>query len=282
MRTSQLAVGSILIAATVSVASVARPAGESEPAEPLAVVPWTPYLGKLHTITVAIGDTDAPFLFDTGGGATCITPELAGEIGCEPYGQASGFRLSGERVTFQWCDDAVLTVAGVPLSVELSVFDIMSLLGDAPPLGGLVSVHTFARQPFTIDFDGTQLILESEASLRARIEDLQPLSARFAHQAGGASLDPFIEVRAETGTLWLELDSGNLGRTILAPHTAQQLGLATTEDQVVALDIMGLGPVPLQVRFLDGCIYDGVVGVEFFQGRLVTIDATRGEIWAGR
>jgi hypothetical protein len=263
----------VLIAAALTVAHSAYAA------EPLAVVPLTPYVGELRTIPVRIGEAQYPFLFDTAGGATCVTVEMAEEIGCDPWGRASGFRLSGERVEFQWCGDEAIEVGGVSLGVELSVFDLMSLLGNAPPLGGLASVHTFAEQPFTLDLDGNVLILESEASLRERVRSARQLSGRYAHQAGGASLDPFVEVNAEVGTLWMELDSGNLGRTILAPHAGGQLGLASTGESVASLDVVGLGPVSLQLRFVESCIYDGVLGVELFRGRTFTFDPEAGRIW---
>lgn len=249
-------------------------------AEPAAEVPLVPYVRQLRTVDVRIGDIERPFLFDTGGGATCIIPELAAEVGCEPFGRLSGFRLSGERLDFERCGTMTVHVGGVPLDVAVVLFDINALLEDLPPLGGLISVHTFGDQPITIDLPGNRLVLESDASLAERTASMFPLNARYAHQAGGASLDPFIEVRAETGNLWLELDSGNISRTLLAPHAMEQLGLASLEDQMLALDIVGLGPVPLEVRLKEDCIYDGVLSAELFEGHVLTFDAPNGRLWA--
>lgn len=251
-------------------------------AEPLATIELSPYVGKLRTITLRIGDVTGPYLFDTGGGVTCISPEVAGQVGCTPWGHAAGFRLTGEQIAFQWCGDMSLGAGPVPVMVEVSVFDLGALLGDAPPLNGLASVHTFEHQPFTLDVDQGVLILESPLSLARRAAGMARLTARFANQAGGASVDPFVEVHAETGTLWLELDSGNIGRTLLAPHAFEQLGLESTDDQVAELDIAGLGPVPLEIRMIEGCIYDGVLSIELFEGRRITFDAEGGEIWASR
>jgi hypothetical protein len=249
-------------------------------AEPLATVSLDSYVGALRTIDVRIADTRARFLFDTAGGITCITPQLAAELRCEPYGRSSGFRHSGERIDVERCGDMTLVVGDLPLEVEVTVFDILALIGDAPPVGGLVSVHTFARHAFTVDLDGGRLVLESDDSLAERVATMRSLSARFAHQAGGASLDPFVEVAARRGSLWLELDSGNVGRTILAPSAATQLGIEATGESTVTLELIGLGETPLSVRFLEDCIYDGVLGIEMFRGRTITFDPRVGRIWA--
>jgi len=249
-------------------------------AAPLAVVPLEPYVGKLVTIPVRIGDVETSFLFDTAGGATCVTPEVAAQLGCEPYGGATGFRFTGERVTMTWCGERHVEVGGVAQEVMLSVFDLMRLLGELPEVGGLASVHTFADQPFSLDVDGGRLVLESEASLAARVRSARPIRARFAHQAGGASLDPFVAVDAPRGVLWMELDSGNIGRTLLAPHAVTQLGFPTQADTVAPLRVVGLEPASLQLRVVDSCIYDGVLSLEVFRDRVFTFDPATDRIWA--
>jgi len=249
-------------------------------AEPVAEIPLSPYVGKLRTIPLTVGGVERTFLFDTAGGITCVIPEITAEVGCEPWGRGTGFRHSGEPIHAEWCGDMSVEAGGVALTVEVSVFDLMPLLGNAPPVDGIASVHTFRDRPFTIDFDGGMVILESGASLEERIRHASELSARFAHQAGGASVDPFVEVRAEVGTLWMELDSGNIGRTILAPQVPAQLGIPAETD-AAPLEVVGLGPVSLSLRVKDPCIYDGVLSVEIFEGRTFTFDPVAGRIWSG-
>lgn len=266
--------GLVLPMIVVAVGTAARAA------EPVAEIPLTPYVGKLRTIPLTMRGVERTFLFDTAGGITCVIPEITAEVGCEPWGRATGFRHSGEPIQVEWCGDLPIEAGGVPLTVEVSVFDLMPLLGNVPPIDGIASVHTFADRPFTVDLDGGMLILESEASLDERVRRATELSARFAHQGGGASLDPFVEVQAKVGTLWMELDSGNIGRTILAPHVPLQLGIPPTSD-AAPLDVVGLGPVPLALRVKDPCIYDGVLSVDIFEGRTFTFDPVAGRIWSG-
>ena len=42
-----------------------------------AVVPLSPWAGLLRSVTVTVDGTAHPFIFDTGGGTTMITPEVA-------------------------------------------------------------------------------------------------------------------------------------------------------------------------------------------------------------
>ena len=66
-------------------------AAESPGAQRVALVD---YLEVLQTVDVEIGGRRLPFLFDTAGGATLVTPALANDIGCEPFGRATGSRAS--------------------------------------------------------------------------------------------------------------------------------------------------------------------------------------------
>ncbi|HJZ12282.1 MAG TPA: hypothetical protein VJ521_09035, partial [Acidobacteriota bacterium] len=113
---------------------------------------FKPYLGRLRTVEASIHNRSYPFLFDTGGGLTIITPAVAKEIGCAPWGRIIAHRMDGQTVPFQRCGSADIGLNGMIVNTEVFVFDLMALLPkDVPPLGGILSLHTFMNHAITIN-----------------------------------------------------------------------------------------------------------------------------------
>lgn len=242
------------------------------------------HVGMFVSIQVGVGERTMPFLFDTGGGLTFITPALADELGLEQFGRVTGFRMNGERLDLIRCEEVTLRVGPRDIRTELAVFDMMSLL---PPgcaeVGGIVSLHTFKDQSITIDLSSAVLRLETASSLQRRVETMAPLNARFSHQASGSSIDLFVEVRAKTGSLWLEVDTGNIGPVLLATHALRQLGLieekgAGNWSGEVPLDIIGLDEIKVSAVEAD-LIYDGVLNFETIKQLILTIDFPNERAW---
>lgn len=86
------------------------------------------------------GDT-LTLLFDSGGGATLITPSLALRLGCHAYGRDVGHRMTGESVEFQQCDSLTLTFSGWQRRfTPVAVFDVNALLpAELPRLDGVLA-----------------------------------------------------------------------------------------------------------------------------------------------
>jgi hypothetical protein len=261
----------------------------SEPAtgqqlEP-AVILLDDYAGALQTASVEVAGRTLPFLFDTGGGVTVVTTELARQAGREPFGRISAFRMSGERVDAERCGSMILGIGGHVVEVETAVFDLMSLLPQGwPELGGLLSLQTFRDEAITLDLGAGKLIVESDSSLDERLSLMQPMSARLGLQAGGSSVDLFVEVRAEQGSLWLELDSGNTGHVLLAPHALRQLGLeegAEADVRTLTLEFVGLGPIEVLARERE-MIYDGLLNLDTMKRLVLTADLETGRLWGMR
>jgi len=280
-------VGSVLgLCLLLSVGCAARGVTVSERTTqaPMATLPLKPYFGDLKSIDVTAGDKTVPFLFDTGGGLTCITPEVARNVGCTPFGRLTGFRSIGERLDLERCGKIPLRLGSASLEIELAVFDLMPLLkqqGDVPLAGGMASLDMFAGLPLTLDFTHGTLVIESPASLVERVKSMKPISVRFQRQAGGAALDLFLEIQAKTGTIWLEVDSGNAGPVRLSPHAIKQLGLnASLNDRVdVTLEVRGLGALPNDA-YVDERIYDGLLNTIFLKQIVLTVDFSTGRAWA--
>jgi hypothetical protein len=246
-------------------------------------IPLLPYIGTLKSVSVTVGGNALPFILDTGGGFTMVTPDVAKSIGRMPFGRLTGFRHSGERIDTQRCGNVTIRLGSVDISSEAAVFDLMAVLkqyGDLPVVGGLLSLNSFEKTPVTLDYAAQKLIVESPPTLKQRVKDMKPLSIRLSRQAGGAALDVFVEVAAKVGNVWLELDSGNNGPVMLSKHAMEQLGLDPAQKaQPVTLDVVGLGPFKSDAAAAD-LIYDGLLNVAFFNDTIVTLDLASGKAWA--
>jgi hypothetical protein len=64
----------------------------SQAAVPQAEIALRPYMGPLKSIQVAVGKETLPFILDTGGGFTIITPEVARKTGCIPVRRQNSMR----------------------------------------------------------------------------------------------------------------------------------------------------------------------------------------------
>lgn len=270
---------SIVIAATtVGLSPLHRPGHSENPVD----ISLQPYAGTaLRTVIVTIGDSSRSFILDTGAGFTVITPDETVAAGCTPFGRVVGFRADGQQLAMQRCGPARLHIGGYDAVGEVGVFDLKALLGPgAPPTGGLVGLASFGDRAVTLDFGHDCLTVETPRSLAARVRSMRPIHVRLARGAGG-DVVPFIEVRADTGTLWLEVDSGNNGPVFLAPHALRQLGLTIPNGKRTAtsLDVIGLGPVPISAAQRE-MVFDGQLDPAFLDQIVLTIDLGQRRAWA--
>lgn len=263
--------------------STLRAPGGGAPSGAALEIPLEPYLGKLRTVEVEVAGRRMPFLFDTAGGVTLVTPEVAAEAGCEPFGRAVGFRHDGEPVNLERCRGLSLAVAGRPTREdEVAVWDLMALLQGAPEVGGLVSLASFEGETVTLDLGRGRLYLEPGAGLPARLAGAKALTVRAARQGGGAAFDLFVAVDSPRGPLWFELDSGALSPVLVASHAAELLGLdlSPEEGRPATLPIAGLGPVEVMAQEKPDLIYDGLLNAAFLENLVITMDLDEIQAWA--
>jgi hypothetical protein len=282
-RQASMRVLSVIAAMAIAAGACNRPGSTpagSRTAAPIEIG-MTQYLGDLRTIPLTIGNWTGKVLFDTGGGFDLVTPAVADSIGCAPVGRLTGFRYNGEPIHAPGCGIISLASGSFAGSAEVAVFDLMALLGNAPPLDGLVGLPLFEGRLLTIDLANNRLIVEEARPDGPHVPDARPMQVRASRQAGGAALDVFVAVHTPRGLIWLELDSGNIGPVLLAPHAAEMLGIdATPETPLkVSLDVAGLGPVVLEAVVREG-IYDGLLNAAFFRQRVITLDLDRIRAWA--
>lgn len=251
-------------------------------------LPLEPYVGRLVTLDVQIGDRTTPMLFDTGAGVTAVTPEMAPALGCSPFGRLAGHRMSGERVDFEKCGSKSIALSDYEPVSDVYVFDLMALLPEGlPELGGIVSLASFADNPFTLDLAGQNLILETKNSFHERTKNAKQADLRVKKGTGGdGEITVLVRVEAETGDLWFLLDSANLDHVIVAPHTLDQLGAAagpdsfSTPDNVgeLTFEIAGAYPVSATARVSD-ILYDGALNENVMRRFLITFDIQNEKIW---
>jgi hypothetical protein len=245
-------------------------------------VALTPYIGQLVSVEAVIGADTAHLIFDTAGGETVISPNIAERIGCTPSGRSVGHRMNGERVDLTYCPSVTLSIAGVDFDHDrIGVWDVQALLPvGVPPIDGVLSLKTFARRRFTLRLAERKLTLETPDSFRAQLEGMSRLRSRIATGSDGDELTVFV--RGAVGdTAWFLMDSGNLDVVQAGPHL-QTLGLSSaseTWDAELALD--GLPGVPTTFRTRD-IIYDGVLSESFLRQWIFAFDLSTNRVWAAR
>lgn len=255
-----------------------------EPA-PLAVINLTPHPGGTAMVTMRaqVRGLEGVFLFDTGGGLSFVSPSFAKAIGCEPWGQITGFQLSGHRLDMQRCDGLRFEIGGQPFAKEnAGVFDIMKFFPpNSPAVDGSIGLDVFDGKTVTLSLSEKKLILESPASLAERIPRGQEISIRLVREAEGAALAVVTAVSTSKGTAWMEIDSGNGGAFVIAKHIAPllKMDLAKKEPQPVTLQLAGKIPIEGMARINENLIMDGNLGVGFLLKWDLTLDLAKGRAW---
>lgn len=238
-------------------------------AEPLAL---SPYVGNFLTVEVEIQGQRARLLFDSGAGVTSVTPAFAMRIGCTPHGAIAGFRMSGERVVFQKCADVAVSASGRRTVREIGVFDISSLLpAEWPPIDGVMGLDVFDGAEITLSLADHELSVG-----RRRGRGWQEGEVRVQREMGGMGVSGFARVEARTGSLWMLLDSGNVGPTLLSTGALSQLGTSAPPS---SLSVTGVGPHAVDSASLETSIYDGNLGWAFMHEFEIALDLRRNRIW---
>lgn len=246
------------------------------------VIPLENYLAAQKALHASVNGHEGLFLFDTGEGVSTISPAFAKKIGCEPWGRVTGFRMSGERLDFQRCDNLRFKVPGANLSAPIvGVFDIMALLPkDVPELDGALGLDIFAGRIVTIEPHANRLIIETPQSLAARIRHAKEIPARLVRDAEGVALAIDAGVPTAKGLAWMELDTGNGGTLVIGKHIAPLFGLKPDAKKPQPVSFMLTNGVHVSgtARTPD-LIMDGNISNQFLKDWNLTLDLAHGRAW---
>jgi hypothetical protein len=236
------------------------------------------YFRGLKTARVTIAGVDYAFLLDTAGGRTLLSPELAQGIGCIPHGRDVGYRMTGEPVVFRNCEQLNASVSGLSLSMSpVGVFDLNSLLpSELPSLDGVLALDAFRGQVITLDWARNQLSVHSSAD-GERALATNGIAVRIATGENGSQLSVLAPVRAGNTPLWFLLDSGNIRGTLVARQLTLDGSIEINQDDTALLEIGRRTSQRLSV-ISDDINYDGVLGAEYLQANVLSIDL-RGAPW---
>ena len=239
------------------------------------------YQDQLWAVDVCLGDGPSQrFLLDTAAGLTLLDIETVAQQGLTPWGRLTGHRMSGQRMDFQQLDPVSLSLGDQQLDLNaLAVMNLSALLPpDWPLVAGVLALDVFHNQAVTFDFAQARLTLESPASLTARLATARALQVRLGRQAQGAGLDLFVRVGGKNQRpIWLEIDSGNTGPALLAPHSLALLGLSGDRGKTELVFTEDLSEVA-EWEEAD-IIIDGNLGQSFLNTHAMSLDLKNARAW---
>jgi hypothetical protein len=114
---------------------------------------------------------------------------------------------------------------------------------------------------------------------------MMPLRTSIYRHVQVIGQDVFVGINAGPAIFSFELDTGNIGATVVAPHVAEYLGWAPatrgrdegsrTEG---GLGVVSFGTVQTEAVVMD-IIYDGNPGSSPLEGRRISLDQRRVCVW---
>jgi hypothetical protein len=286
-----------LAAASIAALSPAAAATATGTATPDAVaatanpdrqaIPLGDFMGRKRSIQVEVGGQRGTFLVDTGSGVSLVGLAFAKRIGCTPWGQISGFRLTGERLDLPRCDDVRITLPdGTALPpVTAAAIDLASVLAKGDdPVDGSLALDALDGKVFTLDVGAGTLQFETPASLQARITTAVEVPVRIARYGSSArGVAAYALSKTAKGDLWLELDTGGDAPVLLPTSMAAEAGAdpAIQKAQPYVLKVAGADrDVTQETRaVVRDMVRDGVIGMPVLVRWRLTFDLAHDRLW---
>ena len=231
-------------------------------------------------LRVEVGGKERLFQFDTGGGNSFISPEIAKELNCEKGARVVGFRMTGDKLEAPRCDDVALNIGGQRFIVPTAgVYQVGEFNAKGVTVDGLLALDVFEGKTITMDFAGLKLIVETPESAAARVAGATELPARLIREMGGYALAIDIQVPSKFGHLGFQLDSGNGGTLLIAKPYAAAFGFDPDKGPRLGSFPIGKGITASGFVMPAGITLDGNLGMPFLKNYLVTIDLALGRVW---
>jgi hypothetical protein len=231
-------------------------------------------------LRVEVGGKERLFQFDTGGGNSFISPEIAKELNCEKGARVVGFRMTGDKLEAPRCDDVALNIGGQRFIVPTAgVYQVGEFNAKGVTVDGLLALDVFEGKTITMDFAGLKLIVETPESAAARVAGATELPARLVREMGGYALAIDIQVPSKFGHLGFQLDSGYGGTLLIAKPYAAAFGFDPDKGPRLGSFPIGKGITASGLVMPAGITLDGNLGMPFLKNYLVTLDLAAGRVW---
>lgn len=241
-----------------------------------------PYIENIKTIDVDIEGKKYAFLFDTGGGETIISPEVAKAINKKIYGSMTGFRMTGEKIKFQKLDSLELSIGKTKIfHLTVGVWDLMSILPkDLTRLDGVISLKSFEENILTIELSKSIIIIENNASAKKAIKEKSLLTTRFSNGLEGADLNIFVGIPKANNHYWFLFDTGNSGPFILSNESAEVWNVKNENYKKSPESEFVFGDKMLKTKpVAKDIIHDGVLNFDAISRYVFTIDFKNKNVW---
>lgn len=243
-------------------------------------------LGKTPTVEVIVNGKVRTFYFDTGGGVSFFSPEIAKEMNCSPISGAAGYNAGGMKFTLKRCEDIDLKISDLSIKRDVYVADPTPFFPNAKAkIDGSIALDVFDNRILTIDMAGNRLWVETEKSFKQKTKNMKELTSRLSREVAGSALDIFIAAKTPKGKIWMLFDTGNTNKLLFTPSAQNQLGIDFNGEnnekiiKPVSLDIIGIGEFKADGRERE-MIYDGMLNYEVIEKMTFTVDFRNGKMWA--
>ena len=240
-----------------------------------------PANGGLMKVQATVAGHKGTFLFDSGSGVSSISPDFAALIGCEPWGQITGFRMTGDRLDMQRCNRVIFDFGNKTLQAEaIGVLDVSKYLpAQVGHVDGTIALDLFADQVFTLSY-GRHLLqfLDSREVARQKSELRTPV--HIVRDAEGFALSVDLPVKTAAGTAWFEMDSGNTSPFVLVNDSLAALFQLPADAKRAPITLtLGDGTTFKGEARVRKLILDGNLGVSFLATHDVTVDVPHSVAW---
>jgi len=250
-------------------------------------------------VKAKVNGVEGNFIFDTGAGLTLVTKNFSKKLGKlhQQDGSYTAFRATGEKLTADLYDVQTVSLGSfVEPNPIVTIFDV-----NLGPIDGLISLMTFRKQPFTIDYTNKQIIFESYASMSAIRKSGQHIPLQLDDARGKAlSVFAYFKVNEKLNLQFsidsgagdgvyrinsayldaLEIDTVNADKKVIPSEFNPAVKTTIYQANVKSLRATAAPSVEchdIKASFIQGLIYDGIITLSWI-GKKVTFDLIKREM----
>jgi len=180
------------------------------------------------------------------------------------------------------CNTTHVTVGPFHVTMpQVAVIDLEKFGEPSPQkFSGFLGLDLFAGKIVTLDVAGNRLTLEDSSSLSRIRRSATEVPIRLVKAAEGSALTADLGIPSRQGMLWMEIDTGNYGPSLINKKAAQLVGLAADSK---ARQEFRVTPKPgieaSGSALVRDLILDGDLGRDVLSHWCITVDLMTGRGW---